>query len=180
MKKSLLCLGHRETLIAWSRTSYNVSKRHYRFRINCAHRFLRCHARSLRCKSKNTDSLTTPTHSAIPTLPIALDRPCALPPKQKAPTGFMTMHNLNALYFSPFVTVTEYWAWKRTTCKHTTGLLLLLSNTLYSWNVHACGVSLIALYASYISLTFQAAPWLASRFPTAWWGGGDPSLYLVS
>ena len=26
----------------------------------------------------------------------------------KSPTGFMTMHNLNALYFSPFVTVTEY------------------------------------------------------------------------
>ena len=85
VKKSLLCLGHREALIAWPVLLTPLLKDITdSVPIFCAHRFLRCHPRTLCCKSNATRlqrRLTPPAHPYV----IALVRPCALPPKQKAP-----------------------------------------------------------------------------------------------
>ena len=57
-------LGHQEALISWPRASNSVSKR---FRIFCAYRFFKVSSINFMLQ-KQYYSLTTPTHSAIPTL----------------------------------------------------------------------------------------------------------------
>ena len=95
VKKSLLCLGHREALIAWPRSSNFASKRHYRFRtyILCTSLFKVSSTNAM--LQKQCYSLTTPTHSAGSSIRYRTGPPLRLTTQTKSPGQIYDIHSIS-------------------------------------------------------------------------------------